>query len=161
MMRHFLYFHSAQGHTAMPLRATHTKNFGLQNIIAWETIQSLLTMQHFQSRPARTTSLGRDILVISQYSQVEVEDVEGRIRDFFRGIFGRSTKPEEEYEQLEEDEEDEEDEFLEDEGVGGNPFVRDGKLYGQDYDKLKVTVSIYSKLCVFSLFHIRLLLVEF
>ena len=75
------------------------------------------------------------------YIQVEVEDVEGRIRDFFRGLFGRDKKPEDDYEELEE-EEDDEDDFIEDEGAGGgNPFVRDGKLYGQDYDKLKVTLS--------------------
>ena len=88
-----------------------------------------------------------DVLVIYQDFQEEVEDVEGRIRDFFRGLFGRDKKPKEEYEELEEDEEDEdEDDFIEDEGVGGNPFVRDGKLYGQDYDKLKVSI--------FSLFHV-------
>ena len=73
--------------------------------------------------------------------------MEGRIGDFFRGLFGRSKKPEEDYEELEEDEEEDEDDFVEDEEVGGNPFVRDGKLYGQDFDKLKVTVS---KSCQFS-----------
>ena len=81
--------------------------------------------------------------------------MEGRIRDFFRGLFGRDKKPEDDYEELEEEEEDEDD-FIEDEGAGGgNPFVRDGKLYGQDYDKLKVTLSylflyIHSSCCQFS-----------
>ena len=87
------------------------------------------------------------VLVIYHDVQEEVKDVEGRIRDFFRGLFGRDKKPKEDYEELEKEEEDEdEDDFIEDEGVGGNPFVRDGKLYGQDYDKLKVSI--------FSLFHV-------
>ena len=79
--------------------------------------------------------------------------MEGRIRDFFRGLFGRDKKPEDDYEELEEEEEDDEDDFIEDEGAGGNPFVRDGKLYGQDYDKLKVTFSylfLYIHSCQFS-----------
>ena len=83
--------------------------------------------------------------------------MEGRIGDFFRGLFGRSKKPEEDFEELEEDEEEDEDDFVEDEEGGGNPFVRDGKLYGQDFDKLKVTISIYAELSVLSLFHISLL----
>ena len=80
--------------------------------------------------------------------------MEGRIGDFFRGLFGRSKKPEEHYEELEEEED--EDDFVEDEEGGGNPFVRDGKLYGQDFDKLKVTISIYMQSCQFSLYSIFL-----
>ena len=60
--------------------------------------------------------------------QEEVEDVEGRVKNFFRGLFGRGEEPEEEAG----------DYFVEDDAAGGNPFIRDGKLYGQDYEKLKV-----------------------
>ena len=83
--------------------------------------------------------------------------MEGRIGDFFRGLFGRSKKPEEDFEELEEEEDEDEDDFVEDEEGGGNPFVRDGKLYGQDFDKLKVTISLNSELPVLSLFHICLI----
>ena len=83
--------------------------------------------------------------------------MEGRIGDFFRGLFGRSKKPEEDYEELEEEEEEDEDDFVEDEEGGGNPFVRDGKLYGQDFDKLKVTISLNSELPILPLFHIYLI----
>ena len=83
--------------------------------------------------------------------QEEVEDVEGRIRDFFRGLFGRGKKKEEDYEELEDEEEDDDDDFVEDEeAVGGNPFVRDGKLYGQDYEQLKVGSSSLSHLWRYS-----------
>ena len=65
--------------------------------------------------------------------QEEVEDVEGRVKNFFRGLFGRGEEPEEE-----EEKEEDRDNFVEDGAAGGNPFIRDGKLYGQDYEKLKV-----------------------
>ena len=65
--------------------------------------------------------------------------MEGRIRDFFRGLFGRGKKKEDDYEELVDEDEEDDDDFVEDEEtVGGNPFVRDGKLYGQDYEQLKV-----------------------
>lgn len=47
---------------------------------------------------------------------------------------------------MEEDEDEDEDDFVEDEEVGGNPFVRDGKLYGQDFDKLKASCLENGKL---------------
>ena len=49
------------------------------------------------------------------FTEELLEDVEGRIRDFFLGCF---TKTEQE------------DSF--------DSVVRDGKLYGQDYDNIKV-----------------------
>ena len=65
--------------------------------------------------------------------------MEGRIKDFFRGLFGRKKKEvEEEAEDDEEGQVDDEDDFEEDDTVGGSPFVRDRKLFGQDYDTLKV-----------------------
>jgi len=69
------------------------------------------------------------------FKQEEVEDVEGKIGNFFRGLF-RDKKKSENY-KVEEDEDDEdEDDFVED-GEGCNPFIRDSKLFGQDFDKLK------------------------
>ena len=75
----------------------------------------------------------------------EIEDVDGRITDFFMGLFGRKKKEkkEEPPEPIDEDVGnnnivDEEDDFVEEDLGDGNPFVRDSKLYGQDYDKLKV-----------------------
>ena len=52
------------------------------------------------------------------FTEELLEDVEGRIRDFFLGCF---TKTEQE------------DSF--------DSEVRDGKLYGQDYDNIKVVFS--------------------
>ena len=69
--------------------------------------------------------------------QEEVEDVEGRVKNFFRGLFGRGEEPEEE-----EEKEEDGDNFVEDDAAGGNPFIRDGKLYGQDYEKLKVGLGV-------------------
>ena len=78
--------------------------------------------------------------------------MEGRIRDFFRGLFGRGKKKEDDYEELVDEDEDDDDDFVEDEeAVGGNPFVRDGKLYGQDYEQLKVGSSVLSHFCRFSI----------
>ena len=55
------------------------------------------------------------------FTEELLEDVEGRIRDFFLGCF---TKTEQE------------DSF--------QSVVRDGKLYGQDYDKIKVLYFLFS-----------------
>ena len=49
------------------------------------------------------------------FTEELLEDVEGRIRDFFLGCFTK-TEQEDSFESL----------------------VRDGKLYGQDYDTIKV-----------------------
>ena len=53
------------------------------------------------------------------FTEELLEDVEGRIRDFFLGCF---TKTEQE------------DSF--------DSVVRDGKLYGQDYDNIKVLLFL-------------------
>ena len=52
--------------------------------------------------------------------QENVEDVEGCITNFFLGLFGRSK-------------------FVDHNEYGGNPYVQDSKLYGQDYNQIKVT----------------------
>ena len=49
------------------------------------------------------------------FTEEMLEDVEGRIRDFFLGCFTK-TEQEDSFESL----------------------VRDGKLYGQDYNNIKV-----------------------
>ena len=80
-----------------------------------------------------------DIEEKDTFVREEVEDVEGRIKDFFMGLFGRKKEDE----PIDEDVGnynivDEEDDFVEDDLVDGNAFVRDSKLYGQDYEKLQV-----------------------
>ena len=52
------------------------------------------------------------------FTEELLEDVEGRIRDFFLGCFTK-TEQEDSFESL----------------------VRDGKLYGQDYNNIKVVVQ--------------------
>ena len=52
------------------------------------------------------------------FTEELLEDVEGRIRDFFLGCF-TNTEQEDDFESV----------------------VRDGKLYGQDYHNIKVVVS--------------------
>ena len=51
------------------------------------------------------------------FTEELLEDVEGRIRDFFLGCFTR-TEQEDSFESI----------------------VRDGKLYGQDYNSIKVVI---------------------
>ena len=77
---------------------------------------------------------------IEKFEKEEVEDVEGRITDFFMGLFGYKKR---EDVKIDEDADnnnivDEEDDFVEEEYWDGNPFVKDSKLYGQDFEKLKV-----------------------
>ena len=64
------------------------------------------------------------------FVQENVEDVEGRITDFFLGLFVRNSN---------EEPVDEEDDFTASGSDESNPFIQDSKLYGQDYDELKVT----------------------
>jgi len=76
---------------------------------------------------------------IEKFEKEEVEDVEGRITDFFMGLFGYKKR---EDVKIDEDADnnnivDEEDDFVEEEYWDGNPFVKDSKLYGQDFEKLK------------------------
>lgn len=78
------------------------------------------------------------------FEKVEVEDVEGKVTHFFMGLLGSKKNKE-----LEDDEpvDEEEDDFIEEEFEGvNNPFVRDGKLYGQDYDGIKATLLEEGKL---------------
>ena len=80
-----------------------------------------------------------------KFDKEEIEDVEGTMSDFFMGLFGRKKK--EETCPVDEDvgndnTVDEEDDFIEEDLGGGNPFVQDSKLYGQDYDKLKVEYTL-------------------
>jgi len=80
-----------------------------------------------------------EIEEIEKFDKEEVEDVEGRITDFFMGLFGYKQKEEA---KIDEDADnnnivDEEDDFVEEESWDGNPFVKDSKLYGQDFEKLK------------------------
>ena len=81
-----------------------------------------------------------EIEEMEKFEKDEVKDVEGRITDFFMGLFGYKKK---EDVKIDEDADnnnivDEEDDFVEEESWDGNPFVKDSKLYGQDYEKLKV-----------------------
>ena len=81
---------------------------------------------------------------VDKFDKEDIEDVEGKITDFFMGLFGRRKKDKP---VVDEDEDnnnivDEEDDFVEEESWDGNPFVKDSKLYGQDYDKLKVCKCI-------------------
>eukprot|EP00092_Neocalanus_flemingeri_P015176 GFUD01016393.1.p1 GENE.GFUD01016393.1~~GFUD01016393.1.p1 ORF type:complete len:558 (+),score=172.85 GFUD01016393.1:52-1725(+) len=73
-----------------------------------------------------------------KFDKEEIEDVEGRITDFFMGLFGRKKKEKPVDEDVDNNNTvDDEDDFIEDDSGDGNPFVRDSKLYGQDYNKLK------------------------
>ena len=86
------------------------------------------------------------IAEVDKFDKEDIDDVEGKITDFFMGLFGRRKNDEP---VVDEDADnnnivDEEDDFVEEESWDGNPFVKDSKLYGQDYDKLKVCKCIKS-----------------
>ena len=58
------------------------------------------------------------------FTEEHLEDVEGKILDFFLGCFTNTNK-------------DKEDSF--------EDLVKDGKLYGQDYHSIKVSVMDYQR----------------
>ena len=70
------------------------------------------------------------------FKQEEVEDVEGRITDFFLGLFGLK-KNEDVINEEAQSADDGDDDFAEDDFTHVHPFVRNSKLYGQDFDKIK------------------------
>ena len=78
-----------------------------------------------------------------KFDKEEVEDVEGRITNFFLGLFGykKDKEPVADEDDDNNNVVDEEDDFIEEESWDGNPFVKDSKLYGQDFDKLKVSIT--------------------
>lgn len=80
-----------------------------------------------------------DIDERDKFEKEEVEDVEGKITNFFLGLFGykKDKEPVADEDDDNNNVVDEEDDFIEEESWDGNPFVKDSKLYGQDFDKLK------------------------
>ena len=71
-----------------------------------------------------------------KFEKTTVEDVEGKIVNFFLGMFGGENDADEDEGDIEEVEEEGDEE-----NVNSNkrkPFIKDGKLYGQDFDEIKV-----------------------
>eukprot|EP00092_Neocalanus_flemingeri_P017950 GFUD01019424.1.p1 GENE.GFUD01019424.1~~GFUD01019424.1.p1 ORF type:complete len:557 (+),score=139.71 GFUD01019424.1:131-1801(+) len=72
------------------------------------------------------------------FQQEEVEDVEGRVSDFFHGLLGQRQIAEYLIQEEGERQDEGDDDFTEDDSGHAHPFVRNSKLYGQDFDILKM-----------------------
>ena len=70
------------------------------------------------------------------FHQEQVEDVEGRITDFFLGLFGKKMNDDVINEEEDEAEGGDDEEF-ENDSNHKHPYARNSKLYGQDFEQLK------------------------